>query len=101
MQHARPHDISRVFAVSRNKPAILANAPLGGNIFELLHGRVPQAGILEPARRSAASSIASTICPYPVQRQMFDEIACTISSRVGFGLCWRSACADSTMAGVQ
>jgi hypothetical protein len=51
--------------------------------------------------RSAASAIASTICAYPVQRQILPEMASTISTRVGAGLSASKACAARIIAGVQ
>ena len=51
--------------------------------------------------RSAASRIASTIWPYPVQRQRLPLIARRISRSDGSGLRCSSACAAISMPGVQ
>ncbi len=59
---AGKHDIAGEPAFARDKAAILAHAPVGGDETKGFRAHVCLAGWLRPRMRSAASAMASTIC---------------------------------------
>src|SRR5690242_1191649 len=92
MKRAFRHDVGNIIATAGDEPAILANPAVGRDKtecsgidahFTISSTTLAERGALDLRTRSAANSIASTIWPYPVQRQILPEMASTISSRLG------------------
>lgn len=72
VKHALKGDVGNIFATSCNETTILADAPVGryeteggwiGAHFEFSAATLRPRGAFDLFRRSAANSIASTICP--------------------------------------
>ena len=66
VQHAFRREVGDVASLADDEAAILAHATIRRDVAEFrgrVHAASPLAGVFEPARRRAASSIASTIWP--------------------------------------
>ncbi len=104
MDHARQHDVIGEARKPGDLGAAVDTATRFADDVQSIaraHRSAPLIAAADCAITRAASSIASKICTYPVQRHRLPEMASRMRSRLGLGSFASSALAVIRIPGVQ